>query len=76
LATAALGAGVVGGMSFAGPRHDARCQGLHAQAQAWHNAAAGVDEPQKTRYNNRGDAIEARADRCDNQGSTTSSTAP
>src|SRR5947209_5302125 len=61
LATALLGAGIVGGISFAGPQHDARCQSLHAQAQAWHNAANGVSDPElKARYNARGDRLEAK----------------
>jgi hypothetical protein len=77
VAGAVLAAGLVSGMSSGTTQHDAHCQGLHAQAKVWHDAAAGQSDPKlKARYKKRGDALEAAAVRCDNAGTTTSSTKP
>jgi ribosomal protein S12 methylthiotransferase accessory factor YcaO len=75
VAGAALAAALVSGMSSGTTQHDARCQGLHAQAKVWHDAAAGQSDPKlKARYKKKGDALEAQANRCDAQGTTSSTT--
>ena len=75
LATSALAAGLIGGMSSGTPRHDARCAALHARAQSWHAAAEKQSDPKlMAQYNRRGDNLEAAALRCDNAGTTTTST--
>jgi hypothetical protein len=77
LATAALGAGIVGGMSSATAPRTTRCALLHAQAQHWHDAAASQTNPDvAARFQKRGDLLEAQAEQCDARGATTSTSAP